>query len=170
MSKYGLRIRNTLLPNSWDPSWTQRRTGTVLNQKPSAWKDIDTSTPPVPLRAPFGEGNSGWTNPTTTHTVPINSNSGGALAILTSNLKRNILILQNNSNATATGDVPPTFFFGFGQIATVNQSIALPPGVGIVLDIVCPRDAIYLTIGPFTNTGASVTIFGVAVEGALTTS
>jgi hypothetical protein len=135
----------------------------------------------MPLRAPFGEGNSGWQNPTTTHTVPLGPMSGGIaalttagavgnIAILTSNLNRNILILQNNSNAVTAGDVPPTFFIGFGQNATLGLALALPPGVGIVLDVVCPRDAIYLSIGAFANAGNSVTIQGVAVEGALTAS
>lgn len=159
---------NALVPQSWDESWTSTHRRVVLNQKPSAWQ-LPPDLPPTPLRAPFGEGNSGWQNPTTTHSVPLNAQSSGVTAILTSNNKRNLLILQNGSSAVAP-DVAPNFYFAFQQTATINQAMVLPPGVGIVLDIVCPRDAVYLTIGPSINGGGTVVVTGIAVEGALSAS
>lgn len=158
--------KNALLPDAWDVSWTARRARwAVLNQKPSAWK-IDPAQPPIGLRAPFGDGDSGWQNPCTTHTIPLTAGIDPTQAILTANKKRNLLIIQNNSTATAP-DAAPTLFVSFGQLAVVGQAMGLPPGVGIVLDVVCPRDAVYLVFGPSTNTGGTLKVQGVVVEGAL---
>lgn len=155
---------NALIPNAWESSWTARRARwAVLNQKPSAWH-IDEDVPPIGLRAPFGDGNSGWQNPCTTHTVPLTAGIDPTAAVLTANKKRNLLLIQNNSTATSP-DQAPTLFVAFGQLAVVGQALGLPPGVGIVLDIICPRDAIYLVFGP--SSGSSVVITGVVVEGAL---
>lgn len=158
--------RNALLPNAWDASWTARRSRrVVLNQKPSAWENTG-ETPPIGLRAPFGDGDSGWQNPTTTHSVPLNEQTGAVTAVLTQNNKRNLLVIQNNSSATLP-DIAPTFYIGFGQLAQIGQGLGLAPGVGIVLDIVCPRDAIYMVIGPAVNNNGTVVVQGVAVEGGL---
>jgi hypothetical protein len=141
----------------------------VLNQQPRAWSNLVAPTPPVPLIAPFGQGDSGWRNPTVTHSIPIGATSGGPLALLTNNLSRNLLLLQNNSTATFP-DTAPVFYFGFGQQPVIGQGLGLAAGLGLLLDIICPRDAVYLTIGPFTNGGGTAVVQGVAVEGALSAS
>lgn len=158
--------KNALMPDAWDASWTARRARwTVLNQKQNAWH-ADQLPPPMALRAPFGEGDSGWNNPCTTHTVPLTFTIATQQAILTANPKRNLLVVQNNATATSP-DAAPSLYVAFGQLASVGQSMQLPPGVGIVLDIVCPRDAVYLIWGPATNGGGTVNWAGVVVEGAL---
>lgn len=139
-----------LMPDPWDWDWTSLNDGVVLNDNPAAWSN---------------EALSAWTNPCTTHSIPINAGAGGVLAILTQNLQRNLLTIQNNSTATAP-DEAPVFYISFGQLAQQGQGLGLPPGVGIVLDYSCPRDAVYLTIGPSVNTDDTVDIQGVVVEGA----
>lgn len=153
-----------LIPQAWEPQWTDLNDGVVLNDNPSAWTQAQNDS--VALQAPFGDGSSAWQNPCATHSIPLSANSGGVLAILTQNLKRNLLIVQNNSTATAP-DAAPVFYVSFGQLAQIGQGLGLPPGVGIVLDIICPRDAVYLTIGPSIDTGDSVVVQGVVVEGGL---
>jgi hypothetical protein len=153
-----------LVPQAYEPQWTNLDDGVVLNDNPSAW--VADQNAALPLQAPFGDGGSGWQNPCATHSIPVSEDSGGVLAILTQNLKRNLLIIQNNSTATAP-DAAPIFYISFGQLAQQGQGLGLPPGVGIVLDIICPRDAVYLTIGPSVDTGSSVVTQGVVVEGGL---
>jgi hypothetical protein len=153
-----------LIPQPFEPQWTDLDDGVILNDNPSAW--LQSQNDALPLQAPFGDGGSAWENPCSAHTIPISANSGGVLAVLTQNLKRNLLVIQNNSTATSP-DAAPVFYVGFGQIAQVGQGLGLPPGVGIVLDIICPRDAVYLTIGPAVNTGGSVITQGVVIEGGL---
>lgn len=153
-----------LIPDQSAVEWTDLDDGVVLNDNPSAWT-LDQNAA-IPLQAPFGDGGSAWQNPCATHSIPVSEDSGGVLAILTQNLKRNLLIIQNNSTATSP-DAAPTFYISFGQLAQQGQGLGLPPGVGIVLDIICPRDAVYLTIGPSIDTGSSVVTQGVVVEGGL---
>jgi hypothetical protein len=155
-----------LVPNSWEPQWTNIEDGVVLNDNPSAWQQAQASDA-IALQAPFGDGNSGWQNPCDAHSVPISANSGGVLAILTQNPKRNFLLLQNNSTATNAGDTAPDFYFGFGQVPQIGQGLKLSPGQGVAFDMVVPRNAIYLTQGPISNGFGSVLAMGVVVEGAL---
>ncbi len=100
-----------------------------------------------------------------TNSVPIGTSTNAAVALVGVNEQRALLILQNNSTATSP-DSAPTMYFGFGTQATVGYDLALPPGVGIVLDVRVPSDAIYVSFGPFS--GASVKIAGVCKEGGVT--
>lgn len=163
-------MRGLIPPNQWDTEWTSLADGVVLNQAPPGvgGNGGTVQTPSGPVTLPPGTPvPAALLNPNAvrSNVVPLNAGSGGTLAILGGNAKRKLLILQNNSNATASGDTAPTFWFGLGQKATVGQSLGLAPGVGMVLDVSCPIDAIYLVIGSYSNTGGSVTINGVAVEG-----
>jgi hypothetical protein len=97
--------------------------------------------------------------------VPIGRTTVSTAALVGANEQRALLILQNNSTATAP-DAAPTMYFGFGTQPTVGYDLALPPGVGIVLDVRVPSDAIYVAFGPFS--GASVKIQGVCKEGGVT--
>jgi hypothetical protein len=137
-----------LIPNAWDAEWTELD-GVILNDNPTVWSGAGAL----------------WENPCTTHTIPITPGAGGALAILTQNLQRDLLIIQNNSIATSP-DEAPIFYISFGQLAQQGQGLGLPPGVGLVLDYSCPRDAVYLTIGPSVDTGDTVVVQGAVVEGA----
>lgn len=102
-----------------------------------------------------------------TNSVPIGTSTSNALALVGVNEQRALLILQNNSIATSP-DSAPTMYFGFGTQAVVGYDLALPPGVGIVLDIRVPSDAIYVAFGPFTNGGGTARIQGVCKEGGIT--
>jgi len=134
----------------------------------SATSTAPTSDPSatgyLPLSAPFGESDRGWTNPTTFATVPINAATNTAVPVLTQNYQRNALIIQNGSLATSP-DVAPTLYVGFNAQPQVGSALALPPGVGVVFDIICPRDSIYIAFGPFTNGGGSVVIQGAVLSG-----
>ncbi len=102
-----------------------------------------------------------------TNSVPIGSTTVVTQALVGANEQRALLILQNNSNATSP-DSAPTFFFGFGTQPQVGYDLALPPGVGIVLDVRVPTDAIYVAFGSFTNGGGTTVIQGVCKEGGIT--
>lgn len=143
-----------LMPDPWDCQWTDLSDGVILNDNPAAWTNAD--------------GSGAWQNPCTTHTIPITDGAGGALAILTQNLSRTMLTIQNNSLIGTAGDEAPIFYVSFGQLAQQGQGLGLPPGVGLVYDGLqsCPRDAVYLTIGPSVDTHGSVIIQGAVVEGA----
>lgn len=159
-------MQGLIPPQAWDIEWTGLDDGVILNQTP-AWSDAGYAG--AGAAATTGGGSAGE-SPTaarnrygvTTHTVPIGPNSGGSTSLLGGNAARRLLVLQNNSTATGT-DVAPSFYFGFGQIAQVGQGLALAPGVGMVLDVSCPVDAVFLTIG--ASSGSSVKTQGAAVEG-----
>jgi hypothetical protein len=102
-----------------------------------------------------------------TNSVPIGATTDIAVALVGANESRALLIMQNNSTATSP-DAAPTMYFGFGTQPTIGYDLALPPGVGIVLDVRTPSDAIYVGFGPFVNTGGSVLIQGVVKEGGVT--
>lgn len=102
-----------------------------------------------------------------TNSVPIGATTDVAVALVGANEQRALLIMQNNSTATSP-DSAPTFFFGFGTQPNIGFDLALPPGVGIVMDVRTPSDAIYVGFGPFVNTGGSVKIQGVVKEGGVT--
>jgi hypothetical protein len=103
-----------------------------------------------------------------TNSVPIGPTTDVTAALVGTNENRALLILQNNSTATVAGDTAPTMFFGFGTQPAVGFDLALPPGVGIVLDVRVPADAIYVAFGPFVNAGGSVLVQGVCKEGGIT--
>lgn len=123
-----------------------------------------TQTGFLPGSAPYGESDRPWTNPTTFATVPINAATSIALPVLSQNFLRNALIIQNGSTATSP-DVAPTLYIGFNCQPIVGSSLGLPPGVGVVFDIICPRDSIYIAFGPFSNGGGTVVIQGSVVGG-----
>lgn len=102
-----------------------------------------------------------------TNSVPIGTSTRPDLALVGANEHRSLLIVQNNSTATSP-DSAPTFFIGFGTQPNIGFDLALPPGVGFVLDVRTPSDAIYVGFGPFTNTGGTVVIQGVCKEGGIT--
>lgn len=144
-----------LSPLAFDVEWTSLSDGVVLNDNPAAWVNADGSI-------------GAWTNPCTTRTIPIAEDSGGVLALLTMNPSRTMLTIQNNSLIVTAGDEAPTFYVSFGQLAQMGQGLGLPPGVGLVYDTErgCPRDSVYLTIGPSVNTHGTVIVQGAIVEGA----
>lgn len=100
-----------------------------------------------------------------TNSVPIGMTTDVTQALVGTNEQRALLIMQNNSTATSP-DFAPTMYFGFGTQPIVGYDLALPPGVGIVLDVRVPADAIYVGFGPFS--GSSVLIQGVIKEGGIT--
>jgi hypothetical protein len=140
-----------LIPQAYEPGWTRLDDG-IFNEVPFA---------DVPR--PASQINN--VNAVSTTTTAITAATSSVRALMVANAKRRLLVIQNNSNATTAGDVPPTFFIAFGQQAAVGVGLGLPPGVGIVLDYACPIDSVYITIGPFSNAGGSVVIQGAAVEG-----
>jgi hypothetical protein len=99
--------------------------------------------------------------------VSIGENCDPGIAQVTQNFARALLVIQNESFATVAGDIAPTMYFGFGMTCTVGNGLALPPGVGIVLDVRVPANAIYCTLGPSVNTGSSVVIQGMIQEGGI---
>ena len=92
-----------------------------------------------------------------------------AVAVATQNQARALLIIQNTSFATVDGDIAPTFYIGFSFSPQQGQGLALPPGVGIVLeDVHVPSDAIYVLVGPAVDTRSSVVTQGFIQEGGIT--
>jgi len=133
-----------------DPSWTLLGRG-AFNQRPLASHLSRSFSNKLRM----------------TNSVPIGATTPADLALVGTNEQRALLVLQNNSTATSP-DSAPTFFFGFGTQPKVGYDLALPPGVGIVLDVRVPADAIYVAFGPFSNGGGSTVIQGVCKEGGVT--
>lgn len=131
-----------------DPSWTSLRYG-AFNQR---------------ALASVLAGRQFSNKLRMTNSVPIGKTTNVNVALVGQNERRALLIMQNTSTATSP-DSAPTMYFGFGVQPTVGYDLALPPGVGIVLDVRCPSDAIYVAFGPFS--GASVLIQGVVKEGGV---
>lgn len=126
---------------------------------------------------PYGESARDWINPTTYASVPLLAVTGlggtpivQALPVLSLNLKRNSLIIQNQSSATVAGDVAPTLYVGFNVQAIVGQSLALVPGLGFYWGAADtpPRDSIFLAYGPYSNAGGSVVVAGCVIQGTYT--
>jgi hypothetical protein len=133
---------------------------------------IDPSTP-IPhedgltqfdpgISLPFGVSVIRWKNPTTFQSVPILASTSATVPVLSLNMDRNALLIQNNSTATAP-DVAPTFFVGFNAQPQAGLSLAVLPLSGILFDIITPRDSIYILIAG--GSGVSQIIQGAIVQG-----
>lgn len=163
----------SLIPSPYDPEWTAVNQG-VYNDGPggggygNAGGSIADPTVAPPLPAPPPPG---YQNPCASSTIPITSVAGSTGSpLLVANPRRNLLILQNNSFAAVPGDTPPVLWFSFGRPAVVGQcqglaAATVPFGIGegIVLDVVVPRDSLYIAFGP--SSGLSVIILGSVTEG-----
>jgi hypothetical protein len=133
---------------------------------------IDLSSMPPPAQGPqvfdpgislpFGVSIIPWRNPTTFQSVPVLATSSIIIPVLSLNMQRNALVIQNNSTATAP-DIAPTFWIGFNAQPQVGFALSLAPGAGLLFDIICPRDAIYVL--PNGAVGASAVTQGVVVQG-----
>jgi len=163
----GMNAYSMLIPDPWEVAWT--RLDAVFNGYAAPLVGAANSSLSEDAQAIIAALASAlqisrqvsFTNP-----VPITANTASGTALLNQNLKRKLLVIQNNSTAVTTGDIAPTFYVGFGQQPSIGLSLALPPGVGIVLDISCPTDAIYVAQAGEVNTSGSVTVQGVVQEGA----
>lgn len=141
---------NMLMPSPYDDIWTSLDDG-VFNAYPGRLGDETSSA-------------NGYQNPNRSATIPIGPNTRTGIALVAINPKRVSILMQNNSVATVSGDVPPTMYFNFGAQAQVGIGIGLAPGVGLVLDNNVQADSLYVTIGPSVNTGASVVVQGAVLE------
>lgn len=140
-------MRTLIADQAYDPAWTDLAAGA-----------LNPGTDPGALVA--------FNNTLKmTNSVPIGSTTPADQAVVAQNAQRALLIIQNNSTATSP-DYAPTFYIGFGVQANVGYDLALPPGVGIVLDVRVPIDAVYVAFGPYS--GSSVVIQGVIKEGGIT--
>jgi hypothetical protein len=140
---------NMLIPLAFDDAWTGL--DEVFNEYPGTIGGVATAT-------------GGYQNPNRSATIPIGPNTQPAQALVSQNPKRVSILMQNNSVATVSGDVPPTMYFNFGAQAQVGIGIGLAPGVGLVLDNNVQADSLYVTFGPSVNTGGSVVIQGAVLE------
>lgn len=116
------------------------------------------------ISIPFGVSIIPWRNPTTMQSVPILSSTQFQTPVLSLNMQRNSLVIQNNSSATAP-DIAPTFYVGFNAQPQVGLSLAVAPLAGILFDIITPRDSIYILLGPSVNGGGTVVVQGVVLQG-----
>lgn len=105
-----------------------------------------------------------WVNPVLTNSVPILPGVASNVPVLSCNLKRSLLMVQNNSTATGT-DVPPVLYVGFNSPAVVGFSLSLQPKGGFWqwTALAVPPDSIFVAWG--TSTGVSVVTAGVVVQG-----
>lgn len=121
----------------------------------------------LPNTTPYGQSdpqaNVRWTNPTSCSQTPILASTPSNQPVLSLNYQRNLLVIQNNSTATAP-DTTPVFYIGFNTPApAAGLGVALAAGIGIVFDIICPRDSVYvLQVG---GGGATLVVAGVVVQG-----
>jgi hypothetical protein len=132
--------------------------------------DPSTAVAPTPgpqvfdpgISIPFGISIIKWRNPTTMQSVPILASTSIIQPVLSLNMARNSLLIQNNSTATSP-DVAPTFWIGFNAQPQVGFSLSLAPGAGLLFDVITPRDSIYVL--PAGAVGASAVTQGVIVQG-----
>lgn len=139
-----------LMPSPYDDAWTELNDG-VFNAYPA---QIETT--------PDG-GGTGYQNKNHSSTIPIGRGTSSNRALVTQNVKRVSILMQNNSTAVAP-DVAPTMYFNFGATAQVGIGIGLAPGVGLVLDNHVQSDSLYVTFGPAVNTGGTVVLQGAVLE------
>lgn len=141
------------------------------NTDPNVMTPSPSNTLPSPANAQQGGfnapngNNTGWLNPTTFSTMPITqSNATGASPLLAGNNKRNFLCIQNNCTATSP-DTTPLLYIGFNAQPTPGYSLALTAGEAVLWDYIVPRDAIYILLGSYTNTGSTLVIAGAIIQG-----
>jgi hypothetical protein len=121
----------------------------------------------LPTTVPYGrtdpQAKVAWRNPTTAAIVPILAGTAANQPVLSLNYQRNLLIVQNNSTATAP-DTTPIFFIGFNTpVPAPGFGLALAAGIGIVFDIITPRDSVYILQAG--GGGATLIVAGVVVQG-----
>jgi len=128
------------------------------------------ATPPgmfLPTPVPFGKVDPAaqlqWNNPTTAALVPINAGTSAQIPVLSLNYQRNLLIIQNNSTATPP-DTTPVFYVSFNAaVPAPGFGLALAAGIGIVFDIICPRDSVF--VSQVGGGGGTLVVAGVVVQG-----
>lgn len=67
--------------------------------------------------------------------------SQGSVQLLAQNERRVALAIQNLAPSSATTDI---LYFSFGTDAGPNLGLALGPGKGLMLDIHCPKSALFV--------------------------
>lgn len=72
------------------------------------------------------------------------SSSDGSVAILPSNERRTMLVVQNQSETD-------NLFFNLSGEAGENIGILLAPGAGIIFDVICPNNAVQVFMSAATN-------------------
>jgi hypothetical protein len=72
-------------------------------------------------------------------TIANTSGQAGSVSILPQNLRRTLLLIQNQSDPLGTN---ATMYVNFAGAAQAHQGIALYAGWGVVFDLVCPSDAV----------------------------
>jgi hypothetical protein len=128
------------------------------------------ATPPgtfLPTPVPFGVADPTaqvqWNNPTTAAVTPIVAATPSQTPVLSLNYQRNLLIIQNNSTATAP-DTTPVFYVSFNaSVSAPGFGLALAAGIGIVFDIICPRDSVF--ISQVGGGGGTLVVAGIVVQG-----
>lgn len=176
-----IRTPRTLIANEgYEVAWT-RFDGMFFNQ-PLPPVVVQTQSGPVsvPQDSPANQQDPTldfqWGSQV--YTIPLNGNSSGQ--ILQVDNYRNLLVVQNNSVATAP-DVAPTLFIAVdGPVQTVvfanptpntfayNALLSLLPGEGAILDVRVPRNALYSVWGSQVNTGGTVFVNGTVSYGRTT--
>lgn len=105
--------------------------------------------------------NFDWATNATIVPIPINWNP--AVPVVLADPLRNLLVIQNMSTGdTAGGDVLPTLIVGLNGPVSINPGAAtnpltmtFPAGLGLVLDVRVPTNAIYVAWGTLTQATAS---------------
>lgn len=154
------------------PTWNTGGMADTLPGSPALIGGVPSLSPQtqpgyLPTSVPYGitdpQSQVKWRNPTTASLVPILASTPSNVPVLQLNYQRNLLIIQNNSTATSP-DTTPTFFLNFNTpVPGPGLGLGLIAGVGIVFDIICPRDAVYVTqVG---GAGASLVVAGAVIQG-----
>lgn len=154
------------------PNYDERQIWGTSDANGQVVAPIDPLTPIAPasgpsvidpgISIPFGVSIIRWKNPTTMQSVPILASTPSNQPVLSLNMSRNALIIQNASTATSP-DVAPTFWIGFNAQPQQGFSLSVVPGGGILFDIITPRDSVYVLIAG--GVGVSVVTQGVVVQG-----
>lgn len=121
------------------------------------------------ISTPNGQSTRPWFNPCTYAGFPFFAADGVIRKVLSANLQRNSLIIENNSTADATvGDVAPSLYIGFNNEPGLQTgALVLPPGLGFYWSASdCPpRDDIFAVFFGTINGGATVVVSSSIIQG-----
>jgi hypothetical protein len=161
---------NTLIPDAYDASWTRLGDGFfhayVPPGAPGYGQDQASLEPGATDEYPWlSNGQS----------IFLSQNVATGTPVVLADNYRNLLIIQNNSSATAP-DVAPILYVNVNgpvQLASSaatsvsggQYSLAFPPGFGILMDVRVLTNALYVAYGNISNTNNSVRVAGVITYG-----
>lgn len=84
---------------------------------------------------------------------PTLASTQGSVQLLAQNDWRASLTIQNLAPASATTAI---LYYSFGTNAGASQGVALGPGKGVIMDVICPTSALFVFMDDTTARALTV--------------